>query len=266
MTPLRLPPATSSSHTEALGVEWQPDSIDTLRLATHPRRHGHHNNVHGDDRRAPAHGESWSELRRSSATTISTREPIRRTAPEVADDRLSPEEAVIASNRLVILRLSDALRQRRRIRSLKDSPQPCWTKHQSAADPLRYDIPARSLESVVGYVNRALRSRGGNQGGRRSIVFASVASVSCPARRPFERRSTCSPDVDVIVAGEVREWESVEYARDKIFSGEKKGLILVGRVVSDEPGMAVCASWLKSFVPEVSIRHMAAGDPYWRPF
>ena len=59
------------------------------------------------------------------------------------------------------------------------------------------------------------------------------------------------PNVDVIVAGEVREWETVEYVRDKVFAGEKKGLILVGRVVSEEPGMAICADWLKTFVPEV---------------
>ena len=59
------------------------------------------------------------------------------------------------------------------------------------------------------------------------------------------------PNVDAIVAGEVREWESVEYVRDKVFAGEKKGLILVGRVVSEEPGMAICADWLKTFVPEV---------------
>ena len=49
------------------------------------------------------------------------------------------------------------------------------------------------------------------------------------------------------------------------FAGDKKALILVGRVVSEEPGMEVCADWLKTFVPEVPIRHIAAGDPYWRP-
>jgi hypothetical protein len=73
------------------------------------------------------------------------------------------------------------------------------------------------------------------------------------------------PDVDVIIAGEVREWESVEYVRDQAFSGAHKGLILVGRVVSEEPGMELCANWLKTFISEVPIRHIAAGDPYWRP-
>jgi hypothetical protein len=29
--------------------------------------------------------------------------------------------------------------------------------------------------------------------------------------------------------------------------------------------MNVCADWLKALVPEVPVRWMAAGDPYWRP-
>jgi hypothetical protein len=73
------------------------------------------------------------------------------------------------------------------------------------------------------------------------------------------------PDCDVLLAGEVREWESVEYARDTVAAGHKKGLLLVGRLVSEEPGMSLCADWLTPLVPEVRVAWLAAGDPYWRP-
>jgi len=86
-----------------------------------------------------------------------------------------------------------------------------------------------------------------------------------PGTTPIQAALKLLPNVDVIIAGEVREWESVEYVRDKVFGGEKKGLVLVGRVVSEEPGMSVCADWLKTFVSEVPVRHISAGDPYWRP-
>jgi hypothetical protein len=29
--------------------------------------------------------------------------------------------------------------------------------------------------------------------------------------------------------------------------------------------MQVCADWLKTIVPEVAVRFISAGDPYWRP-
>jgi hypothetical protein len=72
-------------------------------------------------------------------------------------------------------------------------------------------------------------------------------------------------EVDLIVAGEVREWENTFYAADIFTAGEKRTLVTVGRVVSEEPGMRACAEWLKTVVKEVPSRWIAAGDPYWRP-
>ena len=46
------------------------------------------------------------------------------------------------------------------------------------------------------------------------------------------------PGVDVIVAGEVQEWESATYAQDVAFAGVKKGFISIGRVVNEAPGHA----------------------------
>jgi putative NIF3 family GTP cyclohydrolase 1 type 2 len=186
--------------------------------------------------------------------------------PKFTDDPIvRRKNQFIAGNRLVIFRLSDHWRQRQ--------PNPFaqglasalgWTKRQSAADPLRYDIPARSLESIANDVARALRSRGGIRVVGDPRLRAGRIGL-LPGTTPIRAALDMLPNVDVIVAGEVREWESVEYVRDKIFAGEKKGLVLVGRVVADEPGMAACAAWLKSFVAEVSVRHIGAGDPYWRP-
>ena len=73
------------------------------------------------------------------------------------------------------------------------------------------------------------------------------------------------PRVDAIVAGEIREWESSEYARDTITAGAGKGLILIGRTLSEDPGMQACAQWLGSVVPAVPVRWVRVGDPYWRP-
>ena len=86
-----------------------------------------------------------------------------------------------------------------------------------------------------------------------------------PGSTPLAAALDTLPTVDVVVAGEVREWESVEYARDVVASGERKGLVLVGRIVSEEGGMSECARWLTTLVSEVPVRHIPAGDPYWSP-
>jgi putative NIF3 family GTP cyclohydrolase 1 type 2 len=71
--------------------------------------------------------------------------------------------------------------------------------------------------------------------------------------------------VDVLVCGETREWELVEYVQDMISSGKKKALVVLGHVVSEQAGMKLCAEWLKPFIPEVPIEFIAAAEPFWRP-
>ena len=86
-----------------------------------------------------------------------------------------------------------------------------------------------------------------------------------PGTVPIQATLTHLPQVDAIIAGEIREWESSEYARDTITAGRDKGLILIGRTLSEDTGMKVCAQWLGSIVPEAPVRWVPAGNPYWRP-
>ncbi len=73
------------------------------------------------------------------------------------------------------------------------------------------------------------------------------------------------PDVDVFIAGETREWELVEYVRDSITAGNKKALILLGHVVSEQGGMIYCADWLRTFIPELPIEFIPTPEPFWTP-
>ena len=68
--------------------------------------------------------------------------------------------------------------------------------------------------------------------------------------------------MEVLVCGEVREWETTEYVRDAVQAGFKKGLIVVGHALSEEPGMEGLVSWLQPRVPDVPVTHVPAGDPF----
>jgi putative NIF3 family GTP cyclohydrolase 1 type 2 len=185
--------------------------------------------------------------------------------PPVADPVYAAKNALIDSGRLVVFRLRDHWHLR--------TPNPFveglggalgWRNHQAGAGSATYEIPAVPLSALVTRVKTALGARGGLRviGNPRSTIRR-VALL--PGSTPIAAALETLPGVDAIIAGEVREWETVEYARDTIDSGQAKGLILTGRILSEEPGMRVCASWLETLVPEVRVRHIAAGDPYWRP-
>ena len=260
-----------------IGIEWKPDSVDTVKAGDPSTV------VKGVVTTSMATLNVLQQAVKAGANLVITAQPTfyaradARTPPAgrgvggapppppTPDRVYTGKNEFIIKNNLVIFRLSDHWRLRQ--------PDPLahgiatalgWTKYRTASDPQRFEVPALTLDAVVSAVRKGLRSRGGIRVvGDPQIRVQRVGML--PGTTPIQAALKMLPHVDVIVAGEVREWESVEYARDKVFSGEKKGLILVGRVVSEEPGMEVCANWLKTFVSEVPVRHISAGDPYWRP-
>ena len=73
------------------------------------------------------------------------------------------------------------------------------------------------------------------------------------------------PQVDVFVAGEPREWEGPEYVQDAVTAGQQKAMIMIGHEPSEDPGMKLCADWLKTFISEVPVEWIPAADPFWTP-
>ncbi|KPK84727.1 MAG: hypothetical protein AMS27_09170 [Bacteroides sp. SM23_62_1] len=72
-------------------------------------------------------------------------------------------------------------------------------------------------------------------------------------------------DVEVLIAGESREWETVEYVRDAVDAGMRKAIILLGHAISEEDGMKYLADDLKEVIPEVPVKFIQAGNPFWSP-
>jgi len=67
----------------------------------------------------------------------------------------------------------------------------------------------------------------------------------------------------VLMVGETREWETVEYAADAVTEGRNKALIVIGHIPSEQPGMEECTRWLKGFVKDVPIEFVPAKQPFW---
>ncbi len=69
-------------------------------------------------------------------------------------------------------------------------------------------------------------------------------------------------DIDLLVIGEAPEWETIEYVRDASQAGLSRSLVILGHVVSEEAGMLYCAEWMKSFISDLPIHFIEAGDPF----
>lgn len=65
---------------------------------------------------------------------------------------------------------------------------------------------------------------------------------------------------DVLICGELSEWETAEYVRDAIASGQNIALIVLGHIASEEPGSDFVLNWLKTNVPSVKVSHIPSGN------
>ena len=72
-----------------------------------------------------------------------------------------------------------------------------------------------------------------------------------------------SSSVDVVVAGEVPQWETYEYVRDAVLQGREKAVVFIGHINSEEYGMKFCADWLSEFVKDIPIHYIECGSSYW---
>ncbi len=68
--------------------------------------------------------------------------------------------------------------------------------------------------------------------------------------------------IQVVVAGEVPQWETYEYVRDAVTQGRQKAIVFIGHINSEESGMKFCADWLKKFV-NVPVSFVECGSSYW---
>jgi len=252
-----------------IGVEWKAETVDTLKAGDPATA------VTGIVTTAMATMRVLQQAVKLGANMIVSCEPTfyarsdARVAPTKGEGPPDPvyaaKNALIDKHGLVVLRLNEHWRRRQ--------PNPYltgfgaslgWTGRQVPGDPSRYQMRATSLKALAGSIAKSLGSRGGIRVIGDPDVTVKTAAL-LPGSTPIDAMLDTLPGVDLVVAGEVREWESVEYARDAVFAKQRKGLVLVGRVVSEEGAMRECATWLARLAPELKVRHVPVGDPYWRP-
>jgi putative NIF3 family GTP cyclohydrolase 1 type 2 len=140
-----------------------------------------------------------------------------------------------------------------------------WKKYQNPEDARLFTLPESTLNALAVQIRaqlkiHAIRVVGDPQTKVSRAAFNPGSTGLNQVMRYFSGAS-----VDVFVCGEPREWDAVEYARDSIAAGKKKGMIILGHDMSEEGGMEECARWLKGFVTEVPVEYMPAGEAFWTP-
>lgn len=264
----------------ALGGQWVADGVDGFK-AGDPNTP-----VTGIVTTAMATMDVLKQAAQNGANLIFTHEPTffcRRDGPALprpaggpagrpgdfpglsADDPVYlAKKEFINKNGLVVFRLHDNWLSRRSSDMTAGLAEVLgWAKNRVRPDDGLYEIPSAPAEATVALIREKLKLRGGLRavGDRTATVKRVLLLPGFTTPAVMRKRYR---EADLTITGEVREWENTFYAADVFTVGERRGLVTVGRVVSEDPGMRVCAEWLETVVTEAPVRWIPAGDLYWR--
>ena len=138
------------------------------------------------------------------------------------------------------------------------------SKYETAPQSHRFVIPETTLGALAADYQKRLGIRA------LRVVGDPKAKVSrIQLGVGYATPAVNSPDVDVVVSGELQEtdgtFDSPEYVLDAMSLGITKGWIMLGHNVSEEQGMLEMAEWLKGFISEVPVQLIRSNEPFWAP-
>ncbi len=185
------------------------------------------------------------------------------TRPIAGDPVLEAKRAFIRKHGLVIWRFHDQVHCARPDAIYQGVIETMgWRARQRPGQPTTFSLPPTTVRALASQLKERLKARAVRVVGNLDLPVTQVGFSAGASDAADQIRLLARDDVQVLVAGEAREWETVEYARDAVAQGRKKALVLLGHVPSEEAGMAAVATWLRSFVSEVPVEFIPAGDPF----
>jgi putative NIF3 family GTP cyclohydrolase 1 type 2 len=246
-----------------VGVEWKKDTVDTFK-AGNPD--------------TPVTGvavtmmATMDVLQRASAQGLNfviTHEPtfyahldVPEGIPE-SDPVWAEKRAFIEKHGMVVWRFHDHWHMRKpdgieagNVHTLG------WEKFQRADNQYLFVMPETTVKALAEQVAKKLGSSVVRVVGDPGMKATNVGFSPGAAGSQREIRALEQDDVQVLLVGETREWETVEYVADAVSQGRKKALIVIGHIPSEQPGMEECTRWLKGFVKDVPVEFVPAKQPF----
>jgi putative NIF3 family GTP cyclohydrolase 1 type 2 len=184
-------------------------------------------------------------------------------SPLAPDPVLTQKLAYIREHHLVVWRFHDTWHLRQPDGILVGMVEQFgWKPYQSKSNPHLFTLP----HTTVGQVSASLQARTGARAvrivGDSAMPVTQVELLPGAAGSDKQIHALQQDDVELLIAGESREWETVPYVQDAAAEGRHKALILLGHEISEEAGMDECARWLRTIFPGLPIAFIHANEPF----
>src|SRR6202048_1028551 len=251
-----------------VGVPWQQETVDTFKAGNPDAE------VKGIAVTMMATLDVLERAAAAGQNLIITHEPTFYNHLDRPDDLeqkendpvLAAKRAFIQEHGLVIWRFHDHW-HRRKPDGIEAGMAHAlgWENFQDSGNQYLFAIPVTDLEHLASDLKSRLKIRVMRVVGDPKLKVRKVALGPGASGVGKETRALEISDVQVLVTGEPREWETVEYVADAVTEGKPKALIILGHIPSEQAGMEECARGLTTCVSEVPVEFVPAREPFWTP-
>jgi putative NIF3 family GTP cyclohydrolase 1 type 2 len=121
-------------------------------------------------------------------------------------------------------------------------------------------LPAASLKDIIAHTKEKLHIEKVRYIGDPDQLCTRVLLIPGAAGGRTQIQAIGQVKPDVMICGEISEWETAEYVRDARAKGDNLSLVILGHIASEEPGSAFMLNWLKEKVPGIKSIHVPCGN------
>jgi putative NIF3 family GTP cyclohydrolase 1 type 2 len=131
-----------------------------------------------------------------------------------------------------------------------------WQKYADEKIPNIITLPATTLKKLIMHVKTKLNIEKVRYVGNPGQVCKNVLFIPGAAGGRAQIEAIMKYRPDVLIVGEIQEWETAEYVRDALAKGDNLSLVTLGHIASEEPGSEYMLNWLKDKFPAIKATHV----------
>lgn len=181
----------------------------------------------------------------------------------LGDPVYAAKQAIIEKNNMMVFRFHDHWHRTTPdgiYKGMIDKLQ--WSSYLVEGESNIFDFPGITLHDVTNHLKQLfpeaqIRVIGNPKLKVNYAAFSAGAPGSATHIKLLQR-----DEINLVVIGEAPEWESISYVRDASQAGFPKSMIILGHTVSEEAGMEYCSRWMQSFIDDLPVLYIKAGDPF----
>ncbi|WP_259070505.1 Nif3-like dinuclear metal center hexameric protein [Mucilaginibacter sp. X4EP1] len=135
-----------------------------------------------------------------------------------------------------------------------------WQKYADKTTPNVLTLQPSYLKEVITHLKVKLNIEKVRYIGDPNQVVKHALFIPGAAGGRMQIEAISKNKPDVLIVGEISEWETAEYVRDARAKGDRICLIVLGHIASEEPGSTFMLNWVKQKLPGMRVTHIPCGN------